>query len=685
MTQPTEILYANSTDLPDDLAEAISMQVVADTKQAVAACVHRNEDFDTYDLQLRRDPDWAGVPEQYEGASTYEDPTITLLQFTDQMASQDPITHREQLVSYGATHPRDTLAASTLEAYSNSLVIKSDMHDDFYDLRHFSMRHSYAWYRAQWVEKYKTVSREELVHKPTGHVIPDDALPEDANAEDYELRTHDDEEIEHEGFEFTVHSARDVYLDPPECQSAKSAVRVIIRHDYTEHDLYRGVDEFEWDEDAIENICTGSPVVDEGSDITQKNMDDGIEPAAPGIYLCFEVIGYPPTSVPVDSMDEYGKSKKIDHTKQYRWFFEASSGIVFAFTEWKSKTCGMVAFGYFNEPGRLRGESVCSMVSMQQIEASHSGRMQMNFLDMEIDPPTWMPQTVYDLLENFRPYPGARFPYPTNVGFNPQMAAVVPINPNGASAAMQNRVELRTGTGMIFSSHARGAVKSNQISATEQAAAGAGADAKSNLFFASFRRGLKELFADVIPTLLRENAKDNQEFFADGKLLTLEPAMLEKRFTISILGDSESANPQIRLQKATEQYKFAGIAPTLQEAKKRGDLTGSYAIEAEVWRALGIRDLKSVMGDEPGPPPDPAHALSMILTMVQQYVMKGDDPNMQTLMQQIQQMLKSSQPQPQQMQGQPQQGMIPDGQSVPFGPQSMNGTGRPPMMMGAGQ
>lgn len=649
--------------------DLVCREIVLDTENCVKACSGRDDKFETQDLQLRGDPYWAGQSPRWQGGSEYEEP-VTREHHTDQLATLMQAYRTDQIWTAGATAEQDEQAAADYEAFLNGLIPQYDLVEGpIYDLGYNSRRHGVGYLWCGWAEATED-EFETQYRDPAGNVVPEDALEEGVKYERIEV-SHP--EVRSHGLDLRVCNTADVYFSPPNAPIDK-ATRIAERVYLTAHDLLDGIEAFNYDEEVVAKILDGgSQGAGHSSQRKEKDEQDGITPSEgmEGFYECFLVVGRPPV------MWEGGKSTLTaeERTRDYLWMFERSTGECFRFDPLPYKTRPYIRFGFLDEPGREIGDGVCSLLSGLQVEGSIAGRFRLDVRDLAMSPALMVPAELYDLFKRFPNYPGALWPLPA--GTNPAMVQPLKYDAQGFLAAMQDSQDFRLRSAQMFSTQARGSVTHKERTAEEVGNAAAGADAKTDLFLGCFARGLKE-FARVATSHYRQFMdRDGEEMMVGQKVLRITPDLLAKRFHVGVIGSSESSNPSLRMQRMETVYTLLLQSPILQMQLQRGDLTGAWALTSRLLRASGtVRDPQTIIGKEPAKPPSDTEVLEALLAAIQQYAASGD-PNMGMLMQQVQGMMASRQPEP------PGMTPIPWDQGQPSNP-AMMGHGLPMLGMGEG-
>ncbi len=613
--------------------------VVEQTMDSVAASSDRNDKFDRWAMQLRGDPNWAGIQPRFKGkGSQYEDPITREHQMDVQSRLMQPLS-ADQWWYFNATQEEDQDDARVLEAWMNDKIYENDLNERHaYDLTYYVTRDSYAIMYCGWKQEYQQCYLTQYRDKnaDTDDLIPTkDALEEDG---DYETVEVPYDEATADGLDIRVCNTLDVYFWPPNAPSIEASTRIAERIWLSDHELLDGIEDYGYDEDAVHEILSAGS---KGATGQRKENDErdgtGDSQQNAGDYECFLVIGRPPVC-----MDQ-GKPLLNDEKRRrdYVWLFEASTRKVFRFDLSPLKTRPYVKFTFLAEPGRMLGDGVCSLLQMNQLEGSIAGRFRIDVRDWAMSPGLMVPMEMYDDFKRFGRYPGAIYAVPQGVS----PAAVVPLvgDKDGFSAGMQDSMFFQQRSAQLFSSQARGAVTNKERTAEEVGNSAAGADAKTDLFLVGIHIGQKDLARVIMSHERQFMSEDGVTAFVQNKVLRIKPELLEKKFRISASGNSETANPELQRRTAEALYQFVLSNPIIQMQVQRGDMSGLYEASTAVLRSLRVRDVQNVLGPEPAKPPSAEMILEVVVAAIQQYAASGDE-NMGMLLQQVQQIMSSQVP-----------------------------------------
>lgn len=650
------MLIEQDVDIPKKYREKLDQMLVTDLHLAVDSVEERNDLFFRWDAQLRGDPFWAGIKPRWRGGCDLEDP-ITREHHLMLVANMMQVLRSDEWWNVNAIVPEDESDAGIMEAWINDLVPEYNLSGSVgYDLCYNAARHSYGVLYCGWRQAYQTNYRTVYVDKVSGETVePEGRIP----GNKYKLSSEVTEELEHEGLEFRVPHASDFGMFPADVQSVKLAHFTWERMEYTASSLLDGVSDEAYDEEAVKKLIKYQGTA--GSRETyfdDRNEADGLGNAGSDkLYELYVVIGRPP-----ELYDDNGDSvlKEDQRRRDYMWLVSLDTGIVVKMSPMPYRKRPYALFPFLPEPGRVIGDGVCSLLGPLQREATLATRFSVDVRDVAMSPVMLVPRDDYDDLNRYGNYPGARLPYDPKHGVG---GGIVPLtfNTAGFGAALENNQEFRVRAAQLLSAQARGSTNEggNAKTAHQVSMEAAGADEKFDLILTCFSIGKTQLAEIIISHFQQFGGRDWDPQMAGTKVVQLSPEMLEKKFRVTSNGTSESANPQLQLQKAMELYQMVLGNPIIQQKAAQGDMTAIWTVSTQVARILYRGDPKNIFGPEPQPPPSAEQILQTIAAAIQQFAQMGD-PGAGQLLQMLQQ-LSQSQP----------------GAGAPSGPQGQGGAGSP--------
>lgn len=680
-----------------DIRAQLEDRVCKRTEDAVQALSSRDYDFTTADLQAEGDPSWCGMPVRWVGGCDIEDSMTDEIGF-ETVASLSYIQGQQDWVQIEATEEGEEQSASDIEYFLNDVMIEAGLTTQYkYDLLEEGWRHSYGVLVIEWEEKTKTVYEPVYRHKETKRIVAIDDPDANAYPDEYRLIEEGHPEVVSDGIKMRVPNAGDVYLDPPTAQSFAKAARIIERFEYTVDDLLDGVESEEFDEEKVAALIAQGPTGAWQGGYQQQRNDTEDVGGDDEVWVVYRVIGRPPAI----TEEGYSQIKASERERDYEWL--VCRDVVFKFVPCAYNRRPYAKFPFRGRVNRMVGRSGCGMIAPLQQESTSAFRFRIDFRDLYMSSPLLVPDSWYEEFQRFEAFPGANLPYPTQPPSNlgPSAIAPLPYNPAGYTAAMQDVRDIRQQGSSLFSADARGPAHSASMTATQSGQMAAGADEKLDLLLDNFKFGVLETALIILSHYAQFGGSDPITRYIGNRAVSITPEMLQKKYRIVAVGNSENASPVIRLQRNKMLMEAMAQDPILAMNMQRGDMTGAYAIMAKLYRSLGIRNPQTVLGQEPTPPPNADYILQMVMGVAAQFAENGD-PGALAIMESVQQLMMQQQggmgaqmappmgmgqgaPPPQQMPmgGQGGQGMpmLPPGQGM--NPMS-NGHGAMPMPMGAG-
>lgn len=647
------MLIEQDVDIPKKYREKLDQMLVTDLHLAVDSVEERNDLFFRWDAQLRGDPYWAGIKPRWRGGCDLEDP-ITREHHLMMVANMVQVLRSTPWYNVNCISPEDESDAGIMEAWINDLVPEYNLSGSVgYDLCYNAARHSYGVLYCGWRQAYQTNYRTVYVDKVSGETVePEGRIP----GNKYKLSSEVTEELEHEGLEFRVPHASDFGMFPSSVQNVKQALFTWERLTMTSSELLDGVEDEAYDEDEVKKLLKGAG----GTDSTETYKEERDEADGLGYagddteYEMYMVIG----RCPILYDEEGDPALKPDQRRRdYMWLVSLDTGIVVKMSPMPYRKRPYALFPFLPEPGRVIGDGVCSLLGPLQREATLATRFSVDVRDVAMSPMLLVPEDEYDSLNRFGMYPGGRLPYGKN---GPGSIVPLTFNTAGFGAALENNQEFRVRAAQLLSAQARGSTNEggNAKTAHQVSMEAAGADEKFDLILTCFSIGKTQLAEIIISHFQQFGGRDWDPQMAGTKVVQLSPEMLEKKFRVTSNGTSESANPQLQLQKAMELYQMVLGNPIIQQKAAQGDMTAIWTVSTQVARILYRGDPKNIFGPEPQPPPSAEQILQTIAAAIQQFAQMGD-PGAGQLLQMLQQL---SQSQPGQGPGGPQQGGGPQSQ-----------------------
>lgn len=627
----------------EELRGRICEAVLEHARNAVARANDRDEDFLRWARQAEGDPLWAGMPPRWLGGCDIEDP-LTDEHLFEIVASLCYIQRQQDWfqVTEVEDAPDSAQTANYIEGFLNDVVVETRLNTEhLYDLAENAARYSYGVLAVEWEQKFDTRYLPIYREKNTGNLFSPDAPEVLANPDDFTLTEEVEETLTHNGPMCRVPYTGDVYLDPPTSQSFKQAERVLERFEYTAQDLLNGISDFGFDEDRVREMLIKGPTA--STDRTYRSERDEIEgmDGNEDTWEVFRVIGTPPTMLTEGRSD----LKESERRRDYQWFICPSHDVCFKFAPSPFAKRPYAKYPFRGRPGRMVGHSVCTMLAPLQQETTSSFRFGIDFRDLYMSSPLFVPDVLADKLDQFETFPGARIPYPTNIPLPQNPIWPLPFNPQGFAASMANLNDQRGRASQLFSADARGPAQIQNRTATEISQAASGADEKLDLILMNFHMGVEET-GDLFLSHFQQFAPGEIVRKIGQKAVTITQDMLKRQFRIQATGSSENTSPVVKLHRAELVASFAAKDPIIASAIAKGDMTGIHALLSYLYRAAGVRNPEKFIGPEPSAPPNADYLLQMLLQVAAQYAQQGD-PGCQYILQQAQQVMRSMPPQAQ--------------------------------------
>lgn len=628
-------LLSPKLKIPKAARERVQSRLLDDLEEAIRLSSPRNERLFEYDDQLRGNPFWGGLRPRWRGGSDVVDP-LTRKHHLGSTARVVAVMRQDDWWIVNPTTPKDMAASGQLEKWLNDKVAQYNLATvHLYDLAYNAGRHSYAWLYCGWHQKYETVWETVYIDRATGRVVPEDYLLPGVKYEEREIAS---EELLEEGLDLRVPHTSDVIMWPPTCQDPDLAHWIAVREEYTAAQLVDMIDDIDLDADVVyEMIGSGSRTGQRDTTGYQARRDADEDIGDPGeIFTCWVVTGRPPMII------ENGRPilKTNDRRRDYVFIACPDRGAVLKFAPCPYRARPWIKFPFIPEPGRLEGDSVCSLVMGLQREATIAMRARGDLRDLTMAPTLMVPEDQYDDLQRFSIFAGAMIPYSKTAG--PQGIYPLQQDKSGFEAAFADGNDFRMLGGELFSAQAMDVQPQGQpVTATQAQMTAGGADDKFDMILTGMHRGISQLAKVIVSHYRQFMPPEGEEVVVAGQVLQMTPDVLTKCFRIAANGSSEMADTAIRLERLRMLYEAMMQNPILMQQMQMGNMTGIWALTAQLLRATGaIRDPQTIIGQEPTPPPNAEMIVQQMTQAIMAFAQQGD-PASQQLLQMLQQMMAS--------------------------------------------
>lgn len=517
-----------------------------------------------------------------------------------QLLSQiNQIIQRDPYWTVEATEAAGEEDAQAVEAWLNDRARIYRLREHLYGAAYNALRDPVGLLYVGWRQKLK--KRAVTLHRPE-----DDPEADPVFAEERDLEADDEaipslhEEVESEGCEFRVVDLADFYLYPADCQRIEQAVGVGERLLLTEDDLLDGIEEYGFDEEAVDALIRRGPthVLDEaGGYRSRKNAADGVSEggdgdARDGFYEAFLWFGRLPKlrdgdgriTIPDDYVDVETIAVLVPAAEALLRLDVNPEG-----------DRPYIPFYILPEPNRFLGAGVCQLLEQLQEEETQTIRYTIDGYSIDNAPVLLAPKEWINKYGKWSIGPGAMLP--ADVPGEVQPLQWQRNSLNGLELVQQIRGVAQG----VIAAKGYGQTDAKVRKAAEVQNVLAASDTKFDLFLNNFQMGMVTL-AERIVALERAHRGDAGTAYRGGML---SREQLERRLMFIPAGSSATASPETRLNIAQMKQKIQ-----MQYLQSRAQAPPDIA--ALIWHGtrqilldLGEKRPEQWIGPEPKPAPPP--------------------------------------------------------------------------------
>lgn len=577
-----------------ELSEEVRGEVEAEICRRVSSAVSGAEDRNSQ-LQIWRDQlqgrgitasnkNWSNACDFYDSISL--EMHLTLL---SQIVGA---LHRDPKVAVESFSKDDEEGARILEAYLAMESSKSDLNTRLYE-----MATDACWSQAVvtycgWMQKTRK-GREVGFRKPGDARVYTEEEQEDGV--EYEP-VPVSEEITEEGFDIRVVDLSDFFLFPANAKSVDSATAIAERMLLTEGDLYDGIEDWGFDEKAVEELTALGP--DQEPDRQQiKNEQDGVESAEgkEGYYEVYTVYTRMPRTL------AGGEESLPDHYLQDDFLVvcvpERRIVLKMGFSPYKERP--YFAGGIMPLKDTILGMSLMGILEAIQTEANANIQFTVDMMNLTASPMFKGPKSEGDNFNKAQAGPG-RF-----LGFdNPNDVMPLEWDHSGPREGMAWQQDLRARATSLVSAQGQGQLQNKVRKAGEIQAVETQAATKFGLYLTNFQRTcVAPLFQRMIALKAQFGSVDDDgEDFVDneGHPQALTTKALKGKYNIVAVGTSMTHSPESRIE--INKQKQAIQTPYLMAVTNKmppAILKLAWHAAREMLFDLGERNPEAWIGEEP--------------------------------------------------------------------------------------
>jgi hypothetical protein len=584
-------------NLKPDTMDALERLLCMRVQEAVAGAQDRNDQLQTWRDQL----EGLGVTaanKQWSNACNICDP-ISMEAFLTILSQLVGALHRDPKVAVEAFSKEDEEGAKVLESWLSMESSKSDIDARLYDLAYNACRDPAVVGYVGW-KQVTRISREVGYKRPgSGRVLSEE---EKEDNEEYEEVPYQ-EEVTEEAYDIRPVDLANFYLCPPDAVSVSRATAVAERMNLTEEELYDGIGDYGYDEDAVEKLCRLGPAPI-NSDREIQNSQDGVDSAVTkdGYYEIFTVYTrLPRTVIDEDDMPDYLMQD------DFLVVCAPYQGVILkiAFSPFKERPYFLG--GILPKPNKAQGHSLMAMLEGLQSEANANIQLTIDAMNLTMCPVLLVPDSEADAFNKQKIQPAA-----TIRCNDPKGVLPLPWDKAPLRDGLAWQTDIRNRSKALVSAEGQGQLQSKVRKQGEIDNLQQQTSAKFGMYLSNFQRTVvTELYRRIVSLKLQfgDVDDDGEEFSdAEGRSHKLTARALRGKYNIVASGTSLTHSPEARVevgahkQKVQSEYLIAAskLPPNLSKLAWHG--------ARELLFDLGERNPEAWIGEEPQEQPQAPQA-----------------------------------------------------------------------------
>lgn len=580
-------------ELPADLRERLDALLWARVENAVSSCAERDETL--RDLVLQNEGEEA-MPRKgpWRNSCDLTDTVSREMHTTLLAALRQSLRYPYYLVEPATPSARE--GARRFEDWFNVKLRYWRFDRAMYDVMYTMLESLYAPFVIEWGATQQRVFTEMKRDPLTGELVPEMVADETIGYEEQLVRS---DELFDAGLRFRVPLPWNVYTYPASAASFRvsddfGALGVIERMYLTSEDLWRGVDDLGFDEEAVRDLLRRGPSHrDDGeSERTERlGIDSG------GYYECYQYWGRLPH--PQELGDEMESSRTLQSLQgaDFVWLF-GPDGQALRRSHAICPVRPYVSFTAFRVPNSLLGHGIVSLLRPIQEEMTAMLRMAIDGTNLKMAAPFMVPESAFAQVQKGLDFsPGGIIPVPDQVGVLQQ----VPVDVSGPQLGLEwvqylygraSQVAAAQGANSMLGGKVR---KNAEVEFTGQMM-----QTKFDLVVTNLQRGLEDAVYIMLAYLLKFG-RESEQVIANGEVVEIDAEDIADEYRIVPQVSSENINSQSRIERITALTQGLRASPYWQMRITQGDLSGEHKLMVRFAEAMGEREPQEIVGPEPQP------------------------------------------------------------------------------------
>lgn len=573
-----------------DLKAGLERVICDRVGEAVEGASERNSQLQIWRDQLENNS-VTSANKTWTNACNICDP-ISLESFLTIFAQLLGALHRDPKVAVEAFFEEDVDHAMVMESWLSMESSRSLIDKHIYDLAYDACWSQACVGYVGW-EQITRKSREVGYRKPGGG--------QTYSQEDKEDGQHYDEVpmsevVDEEKFCIRTVDLSDFFLYPPTSKSIDRATMVCERMSVTEEELYDGVGDYGYDEDAVEELCRLGPSPPSDKDEIQASQDGlEIETGKTGFYEIYTVYTRLPRSVP--GMDGTVPDYLLQDDFLVVCAPAQSIVLKMAFSPFKERP--YFAGGIMPKKDSILGHSLMGMLEGLQAEANANIQFTVDAMNLTMCPTLFGPKSEIENIQKGKVQPGSY------IGLDVPRTEIGPLewDKSPLREGLYWQGDIRNRAQSLTSAQGQGQLQSKVRKQAEIDNLQQQVSAKFGMYLSNFQRTvvaplfqrmalLKYQFGDV--------DEDGEEFLdKEGKPQKLTAHALMGKYNIVASGTSLTYSPEARIEvaKQKQQVQQQYLLGTVQLPPDKLPLLWHGA--RELLFDLGERNPEAWIGDEP--------------------------------------------------------------------------------------
>lgn len=451
-----------------------------------------------------------------------------------------------------------------------------------------------------WTERVRW--EKKTLYKKDGELF-EDTETDDSQAYE-EVHVIDPEHIEYAGLEDRAVDTLDFYLYPSTAKSIEQAQGCGERLRLSADDLLNGINDFGFEEEAVEKLIARGPTHHISSDDYEERLSDkGLTPSEidlDGYYECFLWFHRLP-----QLRDGNGKLLFDDALLHEEYMSvacpDAQVILCMDFSPYGRKR-PYIPFYVDRDPSSFYGRCPMEWLNALQSEANANLRYTINCMNLEMTPVLRVQKRLMKELQTISYQPGVMMPFEqTPEEISPLEMTQTARDGLGLQQFIDNKaMGLYSSQGLQLQPKVR---KTGEVQAAQQQAA-----SKFALMWFEFQQSLVEWAVRTISLAAEHIADDGEEWMdALDHVHTVTPDMLKGEYIYRAATTAQMATQEARVETMMAVMRVASEYLLLKSSGKipPDDLRLHWNMRHRVIQELGVHQPEEYIGEDPAKMPQP--------------------------------------------------------------------------------